>query len=208
MTLEVNTILLGDSLKIMKKFPDKSIDWILTSPPFKDKEVPGEYYSWLDKVLEQFDRICRNYSIVFNSSTRLVEICRRYNVERILIWHKGVIQYTYRYEPIFLFNHGSSIKINKRIWSDTYLIQPHHNPRVPFTNPLKLYKWLIEMITRPGDLVLDPFLGSGTTAIACKLTGRRFIGIEINRKYFYEALHNVNSISSAYYQTRLEESVL
>jgi len=195
MKLPINKILLGDSLELMKSFPNKSIDWILTSPPFKDNEVPYEYYKWFDNILAEFDRICRNYSIVFNSSTRLIEICRRYNVERVLIWYKGIIKYSYRYEPIFLFNHNSSIKINKRIWSDTFKFQPYYNPKVPYTNPLGLYKAILVMITSPGDLVLDPFLGSGTTALACKETGRNYIGIEINPNYYNEALRRLNLIN-------------
>jgi len=189
-----DTLILGDSLEIMKLFPDKSVDWILTSPPFKDDEVPGEYYEWFDKVIAEFNRLCKNYSIVFNSSTRLVEICKRYNPERILIWYKGVLKYSYRYEPIFLFNHGSSIKINKRIWSDTFKFQPYYNPVVPYTNPVELYIAILNMITRPGDLILDPFLGSGTTVIACKRIGRHYIGIEINPRYYNEAIKRIKEI--------------
>ncbi|MHA1832449.1 MAG: DNA methyltransferase, partial [Candidatus Baldrarchaeia archaeon] len=42
---------------------------------------------------------------------------------------------------------------------------------------------LIKLLTRPGDIVLDPFIGSGTTAVAAKKLGRRYIGIDINPEY-------------------------
>ena len=42
---------------------------------------------------------------------------------------------------------------------------------------------MIEYLTSPGDLVLDPFLGSGTTAVVCERLGRRWIGCEINSEY-------------------------
>ncbi len=45
-------------------------------------------------------------------------------------------------------------------------------------------KWLIEIMTNPGDTILDPFMGSGTTGVACVQTGRNFIGIEIDPAYF------------------------
>lgn len=54
----------------------------------------------------------------------------------------------------------------------------------PTIKPLNIIKNLIENSSRPGDLVLDPFLGSGTTAVACMELGRKYLGYEINRKYF------------------------
>lgn len=50
----------------------------------------------------------------------------------------------------------------------------------PTTKPLPLLLELVSLFTDPGDLVLDPFAGSGTTGVACKMLGRRFIGIEID----------------------------
>jgi len=45
-------------------------------------------------------------------------------------------------------------------------------------------RWILERTTRPAETVLDPFMGSGTTGVACVQTGRNFIGIEIEPKYF------------------------
>ena len=54
----------------------------------------------------------------------------------------------------------------------------------PTIKPLNVIKTLIGNSTRPGDIVLDPFLGSGTTAIACMELGRKYIGYEINDGVF------------------------
>lgn len=53
----------------------------------------------------------------------------------------------------------------------------------PTTKPVKLMSYIITLFTREGDFVLDPFLGSGTTGIASKLTGRSFVGIEREQEY-------------------------
>ena len=53
----------------------------------------------------------------------------------------------------------------------------------PAQKPVKLMQALIELTSRPGQMVLDPFAGSGSTALAANHCGRRYIGIEINQKY-------------------------
>ena len=53
----------------------------------------------------------------------------------------------------------------------------------PSQKPIKLIEMLVQSATREGDFVLDPFLGSGTTALACQNLIRNFAGIEIERKY-------------------------
>ena len=54
----------------------------------------------------------------------------------------------------------------------------------PTVKPLKLMSYLITIGSRPGDIILDPFMGSGTTGVAAKILNRDFIGFEIERKYF------------------------
>jgi site-specific DNA-methyltransferase (adenine-specific) len=54
----------------------------------------------------------------------------------------------------------------------------------PCPKPLVWMKWLVERASLPGQTVLDPFMGSGTTGVACILLGRKFIGIEKEPKYF------------------------
>ena len=61
----------------------------------------------------------------------------------------------------------------------------------PTQKPVALFEWLIKTYTNPGDLVLDPCMGSGTTAIAARRTGRRFIGFENNKEYFNNAVERV-----------------
>lgn len=53
-------------------------------------------------------------------------------------------------------------------------------------------KWLIERLTNEGDVVLDPFMGSGTTGVACKDLKRKFIGIELDENYYNIACKRIN----------------
>jgi site-specific DNA-methyltransferase (adenine-specific) len=54
----------------------------------------------------------------------------------------------------------------------------------PCPKPLSWMTWAVELASRPGHTVLDPFMGSGTTGVACARLGRRFIGVEIEPGYF------------------------
>ena len=54
----------------------------------------------------------------------------------------------------------------------------------PTEKPVALFSWILNRFTKEGDTILDPFMGSGTTGVACVQTGRNFIGIEINKDYY------------------------
>ena len=56
----------------------------------------------------------------------------------------------------------------------------NHHPTV---KPIKLMEYLITLITPPNGIVLDPFMGSGTTAVACIKTNRKYIGFEMSKEY-------------------------
>jgi len=61
--------------------------------------------------------------------------------------------------------------------------------------PIELPTWFIKLFTSEGDIVVDPFLGSGTTAVAAILHGRKYIGIELKKEYFDEATKNINDVN-------------
>jgi DNA modification methylase len=68
----------------------------------------------------------------------------------------------------------------------------HGNQRLHSTQkPVALMEWLIKSFTNEGDLVIDPFMGSGSTGIACIRTNRRFIGIEMDQKYYESAVNRI-----------------
>ena len=90
-----------------------------------------------------------------------------------------------RDERIWLFS-GRGIKghtFETSVWDEpiipTWAHKHHKNQK-----PLHLMARMIEFLTQPGDTILDPFMGSGTTGVACVQTGRNFIGIEIDEGYY------------------------
>ena len=67
-------------------------------------------------------------------------------------------------------------------------IKNHH----PCVKPVHLLAWLVRLVSKEGDTVLDPFMGSGTTGVACKKLSRNFIGIELDPEYFAIAEKRIN----------------
>lgn len=81
-------------------------------------------------------------------------------------------------------------KYNKNVF--TYPIVSGKKRVHTTQKPVKLMKDLIEIFTNEHDTVLDPFMGSGSTGVACKETNRNFIGIELDKEYFNVAQKRIN----------------
>jgi site-specific DNA-methyltransferase (adenine-specific) len=79
----------------------------------------------------------------------------------------------------------------------------HYDTIHPTQKPVRLLERLLALVTKEGDLVLDPFAGSGSTAIACVNTGRRFIGMEIDDEYHAAGVARVSKIVNATKQPTL-----
>jgi len=88
--------------------------------------------------------------------------------------NKGLKQFEY-----LKVNDGRKTEIDNPYQRGETLRQNIH----PTVKPVSLFKYLISLGSRPGDLILDPFMGTGTTAIACEKLARKWMGIEINQEY-------------------------
>ena len=177
-------IICGNALHHMQTMADKSVDMIFTSPPFKDEDVEGDYWTAYDLWMNEFYRIASKAIVIIHSATKLNQLIAKYPPKRVMVWGKGFSQHSYRWNPILLYQQSDEYKINKFIWSDSFGIQSVQgkNKIHKYQDPLLLYQTIIRMF-KGCDLVLDPFMGSGTTGEACVLEGRQFIGIELNPEY-------------------------
>jgi DNA modification methylase len=77
-----------------------------------------------------------------------------------------------------------------------HLATESSNKKHSATFPKELPRWFIKLFTKPGDIVLDPFLGSGTTSIVAKEMARNSIGIEILKEYYDIAKENIDNAVS------------
>lgn len=198
--IELNKIICGDSLKILKDFEDKSFDLCLTDPPYNAKNIgpnarvyslgqmqipEKEYIKWCKQWFRQIKRISK--TIVFTPG-----IANTHNYPQPfwqICWHKPAACNFNRmggynaWEPIFIYG-----KPKARIGQDyklqnTLNLTPGIEKQHPCPKPLPLWEWLIDKFSKEGELIIDPFMGSGTTAKACQNLKRNWVGIELNPDY-------------------------
>lgn len=172
-------LILGDCLEVMKTMPDKSVDAVITDPPYPDYYV--DEYQYRDGLIDFLnDYKCRQ--LVFWSAK--VDFPLDYSA--IHIWDK-MVGCGSEYERIFERNGNANYKIFRDYFINSTVAAQMTNDEYTghkSQKPLRLVKKLLLEFTNEGDNILDPFMGSGTTGVACVQTGRKFIGIEINPDYF------------------------
>jgi len=204
----IDKIICGDCLEIMRELPDGCVDAVVTDPPYgmgKDFKGNGsdseQHALWLlQAAFPGMARLVRNGGMAFVfSGTRLVDKCIEYGKAAGLQFHRLLWMYkpndcTYPWrgwllksEAIVLFSKGKPRKWQlDNYCHDTYIFN-HSGGELPkgVSHPsVKPLSVVADIVAKsPGDIILDPFLGSGTTAVACIQTGRHFIGIEREAEY-------------------------
>jgi site-specific DNA-methyltransferase (adenine-specific) len=121
----------------------------------------------------------------------------------VLVWDKGMHTplgyYMKNVEFIVLFRKGSAKKINNMGSKALISIKGVYGNKIhPSEKPVDLLEHMICNSSAPGELVLDPFMGSGTTAVACINTKRNFIGFELNKEYWEIANRRVAEAQSLF----------
>lgn len=111
-----------------------------------------------------------------------------------ILWITKSTEYTYNKIPSNIkkktgglgMKNGCEFRALSNVWSDISPIVPWSPERVahPTQKPLQLMERCVNIWTNPNDLVIDPFMGSGTTGVACKRLNRDFIGVELRKDYY------------------------
>ena len=115
-----------------------------------------------------------------------------FKIKNLIIWVKNswtagdlVNQYGQQYEIIIYASKGLSPIIGKRLTDVWYFNRVAGNDLLHQNQkPEKLIQQIINKSSKEDDIILDPFMGSGTTAIACLNTNRKYIGFELDKEYF------------------------
>lgn len=213
----INKITLGDSRELIKQIPDESVDAVISDPPYGvnyqsgmrkeefgviagDKEADFEILSEFYRVLKP-NSACYIYTSWHVYPQWHEAISKHFTVKNMCIWAKGgggmgdlEGAFAVDFEICIFAVKGRHILNTPRSGAVWKLRKDAGQNYVhPTQKPMAAMEWPILKSTKPGDIVLDPYIGSGTTAMAAINCGRQFIGFEIDPKYHAEATKRVNN---------------
>ena len=226
-------IINGNSIELLKKLKDESIDMIATDPPYKvtargnagnsggmmqkKLSMQGKIFQHNDvkpiEYIPEFYRLLKDGShcYIMTNHVNLQEILNTatecgFKFIKSLIWNKGNKimgqYYMSQFEYILFFRKGKGKKINKCGTADILDIPNKKTKNEEGKNihdtekPVGLMKILIENSSQEGEIVLDPFMGVGSTGMASVELNRRFVGIELDENYFEIAKQRIEDTYS------------
>jgi len=193
---------LGDCLKIL---PDIGrVDTVITDPVWPNNSIPefahidpyklfADAWRLIDAKRAVIQMGCDSNPLILQPIK--LPFFRIAWLEYVRPHYKGRLLYTsdvaYMYGEPPASRKGNHVIPGKFISKNTLGKEAEH----PCPRKLSHVSWCVERFTEPEDIILDPFVGSGTTAVACMEHGRRFIGIEINERYFTAACERLRQFA-------------
>lgn len=209
--MELDVIYNQDCLEGMKLLPDNCIDLVVTDPPYgikyksnyrtksekfshlqnDDNDMRFLSYQEIHRVLKQ-DSVAVVFASWKNFAKDFVELEKLFDIKNCIIWWKhggglGDLKHSLLtdYEIAIICHKGKCQIRGKRDGSVWEVTKMNPNKMLhPTQKPDVLIERLIQKFSDEGMLILDPFLGSGTTAVASVRTNRHYIGYEIDDHYF------------------------
>lgn len=144
-------------------------------------QIPDYFRVYVDKLKCKFDILC------WHKTNCLPTYSNKYlaDTEYCLFFHKGKGR-----------THPKCFNDAKTYWEAPLNQTGKKNYNHPTIKPLNMIERLVINSSQEGDVVLDPFMGSGTTGVACLKNNRNFIGIELNEEYFKVAQRRINDAKS------------
>ena len=186
----------GDCLEILPTLADKSVDAVITDPPYgvNKAEWDIDIFPLLSSSFKECRRVLVNDGIAFCfSSTRYlpetINATSAIPYKWMFIWYPsnnmahGDLGFQ-KFTPVLVLSTGKVWRGNMQDLKEFPIIIDKNKSGHPTPKPEKLMNYLVSNGTRDTDTILDPFMGSGTTGVACVKLGRNFIGIEKEPKYF------------------------
>ena len=204
--MELNKVYNADCLEGMKRIPDNHVNITLTDIPYGvvnrksnglrnlNKEEADDFNIDMDELLREIYRVTEGQIIIFCGKEQFSEIYKFFadkkGTTRSIIWQKtnpspmnGQYVYLSGVEHAVWFKPRGRKVFNAHCKNTVFTYSNGSRKIHPTQKNLDLFKELIIDNSSEGEIVFDPFMGSGTTAIAAIDTGRYYLGFELDEEY-------------------------
>lgn len=215
--MKANQIICGDSLEVMKDWPDNCVDLVLTDPPYNvgvdylgfiDELTPAAYDCRCEVMIREFSRLTSNIQLVLGSSSKIllpwwnkIPKAKLIIVKMGAFSHNRINGFSLQYHAVLTTAKNISHTWSPDLWEDIrwpgegyYFNEERYGH--PAMTPLALALKLIGLCTNEDDIVLDCYSGCGTIPVAAKMLGRRYIGIDISPEYCEIARQRLEAVDT------------
>ena len=212
--METNRIYNEDCLEGMKSIPEKSVNITLTDIPYGvvnresnglrnlDKENADVFNIDMDELLSEIHRVTEGQIIIFCAKEQFSEIYKFFankkGTTRSIIWQKtnpspmnGQHVYLSGVEHAVWFKPRGRKVFNAHCKNTVFTYSNGSRKIHPTQKHIELFKELITDNSKEKEVVFDPFMGSGTTAVAAIDTGRNYLGFELDEEYHKLSEHRI-----------------
>lgn len=210
--LPINTILHGNCIEKMRDLPDNSVDFILTDPPYlvnyrdrNGRSIQNDAKDdWLRPAMREAYRVLKQdrVAIMFYGWTKVDAFFAAWKSAGLrpvghIVFRKTYVSKTrflsYQHEQAYLLAKGKPSLPGRPI-ADVIDMPYSGNKLHPTQKSVRALAPLVRSFTLPGELVLDPFAGSGSTCATATLCSRQYLGIELDPVYFEQAARRMERI--------------
>jgi len=187
-------LILGNCLEIMPTLKPGTIDIVITDPPYGvnkadfDQYFPKDWFYYAHKLARTVVIITGPAGLPDSISlvgTQFIDVISARNLNGMT---KGPMGFNNWLAAVVSGDKPKKL----RSWNAFDFVVKEKKPDHPSPKPIDYMTKLVTRLTNEGETILDPFMGSGSTGIACLRTNRNFIGIEINPQYFNVAQKRIN----------------
>jgi len=200
--IETNKIINEDCINVLRNLPNNCIDLIITDPPYGDNVA----YGFNNKIIKnnktplvncsalaEFYRVLKKNSSVYIFTnwkhypflTEFIIRYTKFKIRHLIVWKKHNFglgwAFRHQYEMILVLEKGKP-KYHLTNFSDVQTCSHinHNKENHPHQKPIDLIIKIIKHSSKEGDIILDPFCGSGSICVACQQTKRKWIGVELD----------------------------
>lgn len=203
-----NKIINADFRDVLKELPDKSVDLLLTDPPYaidivrqlvkKDPYQKHGYKSWELKEWDKERPTKKDFEEMIRVSKNQIIWGGNYFADLLpasqgwLVWNKGQRDFSLADGELAWTSYDKALRI-----FDYSRAQALRDGKIhPTQKPVALFEWILNLRTKENDLILDCYSGSGTTAVACHNLRRNFICIEKDSDYYKSSVQRLETIQA------------